>query len=65
MVVGFMLSVAAVIVATVADRSFRTAEDVEQLLGMPMVTVVPEVKHHQSLEYIESWRKDPFEVSTD
>jgi uncharacterized protein involved in exopolysaccharide biosynthesis len=45
MVVGSMLTVAAVILATVADRSFRTAEDVEQLLGMPMVTVVPEVKH--------------------
>ena len=40
--IGFLISFAAVVLATVLDRSFRSVEDVEQLLGVPVLATVPE-----------------------
>ena len=42
--VGAMITGAAVVLGTVLDRSLRTAEDVEQLLGLPVLTVVPDIR---------------------
>jgi len=42
MFVGGFLSVGAVVVASALDRSLRSAEDVEQLLDLPVLAVVPD-----------------------
>jgi capsular polysaccharide biosynthesis protein len=39
--VGLMLTIAAVVLGTVLDRSLRTADDVEALLHLPVLAVVP------------------------
>ena len=42
--VGMMLSVGAVVLATVLDRSLRTPDDVEHLLGLEVLAVVPDTR---------------------
>ena len=42
--VGLLLSFAAVVLGTVLDRSLRTADDVEALLHLPVLAVVPDVR---------------------
>ncbi len=44
MFVGLIISGGAVVLATVIDRSLRSAEDVQQLLGLPILAVVPEAR---------------------
>ena len=39
--VGMMLTIAAVVLGTVLDRSLRTPDDVEALLHLPVLAVVP------------------------
>lgn len=48
MIVGILLTCAGVVLATVADRSVRTADDVEQLLELPLLASVPEVRRTRS-----------------
>jgi uncharacterized protein involved in exopolysaccharide biosynthesis len=43
MFVGMFISFGAVVLASVLDRSLRTPDDVEQLLGMSVLAVVPDV----------------------
>ena len=40
--VGMLISFGAVVLASVMDRSLRSSDDVEQLLGMPALAVVPD-----------------------
>ena len=40
--VGMLISFGAVVLASVMDRSLRASDDVEQLLGMPALAVVPD-----------------------
>ena len=42
--VGLLLSIGAVVLGTVTDRSMRSPEDVEQLLGLPVLAVVPDAR---------------------
>ena len=44
MCVGLLVTVGAVVLGSITDRSIRSAEDVEQLLALPLLAVVPEAK---------------------
>jgi uncharacterized protein involved in exopolysaccharide biosynthesis len=43
-IVGLLISFGAVVLGTTIDRTMRTADDVEVLLGLPVLTVVPETR---------------------
>lgn len=43
-VVGLIMSVVAVVLGSVVDRSFRSSDEVEHLLDIPVLTVVPAVR---------------------
>jgi capsular polysaccharide biosynthesis protein len=42
--VGMLLAFGAVVLGTVTDRSLRTGDDIEQLLGLSVIAVVPDAK---------------------
>lgn len=44
MTVGFLLSAGALILGTFADRSLRSADDVEFLLGLPVIASIPDTR---------------------
>ena len=46
--VGLLLSMTAVVLGTVLDRSLRTADDVDALLHLPALAVVPDVTRSRS-----------------
>jgi capsular polysaccharide biosynthesis protein len=55
--VGALLSVIAVLGATVIERSFRTPLDVKQALDLPVLAVVPDVPKQNQKKRFRIWKR--------
>ena len=42
-ILGFMLSVGAILVINLLDKTFKSEEDIEKYLGLPLLGVIPNV----------------------